>query len=371
MIDTHPALADLCRRAREKNCIALDTEFVWNRTYYPKLGVIQVGLAADDCHLIDVLAVDDLSPLGEIIADPAIVKMLHDAQQDLTILRRATGAYPKNVFDTRSAAGLAGMSSTSSLADLLEKTLGVVLDKSETRTDWLQRPLSPEQLAYAIEDVSYLHAAREKLLEKIAEMGREEWLREEMAAYDEPSLYDERDPRQQYERVKGAGRSSPREKAIVRELAAWRENEARRRDRPRSHVLGDEVIVQLAKRKPRALEDLKQMRGINRRDSERIFDLVRAGLELPDAELPRRKRRRKRMDEDLFEETLDRAMDHLRATSQAHQIDAPFVASRAEVRSLVNEGADGSAEEFRILRGWRRDLVGAGLLDLVSQAQAQ
>ena len=147
MIDTQQALVAFCQRAQEAECLALDTEFVWNRTYYPKLGVIQVGLSAEDCHLIDAPAIEDLTPLGQIISNPAIVKILHDAQQDLTILKRATGAHPHNVFDTRCAAGLAGMSSTSSLAELLENVVGVSLEKSETRTDWLQRPLSDEQVS--------------------------------------------------------------------------------------------------------------------------------------------------------------------------------------------------------------------------------
>ena len=366
MIDTLPALIDFCQRALQADCLALDTEFVWDRTYYPKLGVIQVGLSADECHLIDAPAIEDLSALGAVIADPSIVKILHDAQQDLTILKRATGAYPRNVFDTRCAAGLAGMSSTSSLADLLENVIGVSLEKSETRTDWLQRPLSNEQVAYAIEDICYLHETRDKLLERIGAMGREEWLREELEAYDSPALYDERDEREQYERVKGTGRISPREGAIVRELAAWRESEAKRRDRPRSHVLGDEAIVLLARRKPRSLEDVKNLRGLPRRDLDRIIELVRIGLEVPDDQCPRRPRRRRRMDDDAFEEMLARAMSHLRSTSESHALDAPFVASRAEVRGLVSAGAQSSGEQFRILRGWRRDLVGSELLQLVS-----
>ena len=134
MIDTPQALAELVERALTKACVALDTEFVWNRTFYPKLGVIQLALAGDDCHLIDTVALEDLSPLGRVLADPGVGLILHDAQQDLTILRQVTGAFPRNVFDTRCAAGLANMSSTTSLAELLELTLGVVLDKTETRS---------------------------------------------------------------------------------------------------------------------------------------------------------------------------------------------------------------------------------------------
>jgi ribonuclease D len=368
MIKTYQELVALCQRAQEKDCIALDTEFVWNRTYYPKLGVIQIGLAADDCHLIDVPAIDDLTPLGALIADPAIVKILHDAQQDLAILKRVTNAYPRNIFDTRCAAGLAGMGATSSLAVLLENLLGVTLDKSETRTDWLQRPLSEEQATYAIEDVSYLHAAREELLQRIAGMERQSWLEEELATYDTTALYDERDPREQYLRVKGAGRISAREQAILRELTAWREGEARRRDRPRGHVLSDEVMVLLTQRKPSSQTELNGLRGVNRRDVDPVLEQVRIGLDVPDKDCPQRPRRRRRLDGDLFEETLDKAMDFLRNRSGEHSIDAPFVASRAEVRGLVNDGKNSAPENFRLLRGWRHALVGADLLQLVDEA---
>lgn len=369
MIDTPQALAELVERALKKTCVALDTEFVWNRTYYPKLGVVQLALAADDCHLIDTVAIKDLSPLGPVLEHPDIELILHDAVQDLTILRQATGAFPLNIFDTRCAAGLANMSSTSSLAELLENTTGVVLDKTETRTDWVQRPLSEEQLTYAIEDVCYLHEVREVLQARVEEIGRSDWLAEELATYDDPRQYEERDPREQYQRVKGAGRATPREFAVLRELAAWREHEARRRDRPRSHVLTDETLIYLARRKPQSIADLGQARGVNaQRDGDRILEQIRVGSEIPDDECPRRPRRR-RFDEEVIERKLAESMDHLRQQSSEAQIDAPFVAARAEVRSLVLDADDATPETHRLLRGWRRDLVGTDLHDIATRAE--
>ncbi len=369
MIDTPQALAELVERALQKTCVAVDTEFVWNRTYYPRLGVVQLALAGDDCHLIDTVAIEDLSPLAPLLEHPDIVLILHDAVQDLTILRQTTGAFPLNIFDTRCAAGLANMSSTSSLAELLENTVGVSLDKTETRTDWVKRPLSEEQLAYAIDDVFYMHEVRDVLIKRVEEIGRSEWLAEELATYDKPSLYEDRDPREQYQRVKGAGRASPREFAVLREVAAWREHEARRRDRPRSHVLTDETLVFLALRKPHAIEDLVQTRGINaQRDGERILEQIRIGLEIPDNECPRR-RRHKRYDEDVIERKLSESIDHLRKLSGEAQIDAPFVAARAEVRSLVLDAEDAAPEAHRLLRGWRRDFVGADLHGIAMSAE--
>ena len=213
----------------------------------------------------------------------------------------------------------------------------------------------------------YLHKTREKLIKRIGEMGRQDWLREELDEYEDPTLFDERDERAQYERVKGAGRATPREWAIIRELAAWRETEARRRDRPRSHVISDEAIMLLARRKPHVPRDLKNIRGLPRRDTDRILALVRSGLSVPDSQCPQRPRRRRRMDDDAIEEMLARAMEYLRKTSEENALDAPFVAPRAEVRAMVSEGAQSSSEKYRVLRGWRRALVGEGLIRLVSE----
>ncbi|MXX39702.1 MAG: ribonuclease D [Gemmatimonadetes bacterium] len=369
MIHTAKALAELVERALDSERVALDTEFVWNRTYYPKLGVIQLALADGDCHLIDPVAIVDLSPLGALLEHPKVELILHDAQQDLAILRRVTGAFPRNVFDTRCAAGLANMSSTTSLAELLEQTLGVVLDKTETLTNWVRRPLSEDQLAYAIEDVRYLHEAHDVLQTHVEEIGRSTWLTEEMAAYDDPRLYEERDPREQFTRIKGTGRASPRELAILRELTAWREKEAQRCDRPRNHVLTDEVLVLLARRKPRSLEELGRLRALGKHRYDRyLLEQIRRGLAVPDAECPPRPRR-PLLDKEVVERKLAQSMDHLRQQSDAARIDAPFVAARAEVRNLVIDAVAATPEDHRLLRGWRRDFIGEALYGIATCAE--
>ena len=366
MIHTAQALAELVKRALDCERVALDTEFVWNRTYYPKLGVIQVALASGDCHLIDSMAIADLSPLGALLERTEVELILHDAQQDLAILRRVTGAFPRNVFDTRCAAGLANMSSTISLAELLEQTLGVVLDKTETLTNWVRRPLSEDQLAYAIEDVRYLHEVRDVLRARVEEIGRSTWLAEEMAAYDDPRLYEERDPREQFTRIKGRGRASRRELAILRELTAWREEEAQRRDRPRNHILADETLVVLARRKPRSLEELGRLRTRGKRRYDHcVLEQIRRGLAVPDAECPPRPRR-PQLDKKVVERKLAQSMAYLRRQSDAAQIDAPFVAARAEVRNLVCAAVAATPEDHRLLRGWRRDFIGEALYGIAT-----
>ncbi|MYF17390.1 MAG: ribonuclease D, partial [Gemmatimonadetes bacterium] len=163
LINTPNELETLVNRALDAPCVGIDTEFVWEQTYYPRLGIIQVGLSENDCHLIDAVTLSDLSPLGTLLSDPHTVKILHDAQQDLWILRRITDAIPCNIFDTRCAAGFAGLSSNLSLGNLLRMRLNIQLPKTETRTDWLRRPLSDKQLEYALDGVRFLPAVREHI----------------------------------------------------------------------------------------------------------------------------------------------------------------------------------------------------------------
>ena len=274
MIDTPDALQALVDRALDAPFVAVDTEFVWEKTYYPWLGIVQVGLAHDDCHLIDAVALKDLSPLGAVLASQDTVKILHDAQQDLWILRLATGAWPRNVFDTRCAAGFAGLGSTMSLSNLLRTCLDVQLAKTETRTDWLKRPLSDNQLDYALDDVRYLPALRDHLLSAIHRRDRDTWLAEELSRYDDEELYNDRVPEDQYARVKGTGRLSRRDMAILRELASWREREAQKANVPRNRVLSDDAMVQISRRKPHSIRSLKRLRGILDETAQKYGEII-------------------------------------------------------------------------------------------------
>ena len=189
LIDVAETVEQVVARAREEGRVAIDTELVWERTYYPRLALIQIAFSEDEWYLIDASVPETLPPLGPLIADPAIVKILHDAAQDLAILRRATGESPKSVFDTRVAAGFAGLSSTTSLSGLLQELLEIELAKTETRTDWFIRPLSDDQLDYAADDVRYLARARDILLSRAEERGVQQWLTEELGQLNEPGLY--------------------------------------------------------------------------------------------------------------------------------------------------------------------------------------
>ena len=172
----------------------IDTEFVWGANYYPQLGIVQVGFAADDCHLIDAVALPDLSRLGALLSARDTVKILHDAQQDLWILRRITGAVPAISLTRAAPRDLWDWGSTLSLNNLLRICLNIQLTKTETRTDWLRRPLSDNQRAYALDDARFLPALREHLLAEIQQRGRENYLADELRQYDVAKLYDDRVP---------------------------------------------------------------------------------------------------------------------------------------------------------------------------------
>lgn len=368
MIDTSAALVELVDVACRRECLALDTEFVWERTYYPKLGVVQAAFSPNEHYLIDACAIEDLSPLGRVLADSNVVKILHDAPQDLTILRQATGVFPRRIFDTRCAAAFAGLSSTLSLNALLTEVAGIELDKSETRTDWLKRPLSPEQLSYAIEDVRHLPQARQELIARVQEKSRQTWLEEEMEHYDNPQRYIERDSYLQFERIKGTGRLAPKSLAILRELAAWRDVEARRRDIPRSHVVSDEGLLGLARRKPQCQEELVPFKGFSPRALKRYgLELINRVAIALDGPLPEPSRHRRSVEEEQIKERLKLAQNLLQQKSLVAALDPPFVASRAELKDLIRENPKNRENSHRVLQGWRREFVGNDLLELLAK----
>ena len=369
LINTPDALETLVNRALDAPCVGIDTEFVWEQTYYPRLGIVQVGFGENDCHLIDTVTLSDLLPLGALIANRHTVKILHDAQQDLWILRRITDAVPCNIFDTRCAAGFAGLGSTLSLGNLLRLCLNIQLPKTETRTNWLRRPLSDKQCAYALDDVRFLPALREHLLTDIQRRGRENWLAEELRQYDIAKLYDDRAPEEQYTRVKGTGRLSRRDMAIVRELATWREKEAQQVDRPRAWIMSDDAIVQIARRKPQSIQSLKRLRGIPRsianQYSNSLLNSVQRGLatgekNCPPISPPERP--------NPFDDArLDLAMAFLRGQCLSEGIDIAMVASRSDIKEFISKK---NAPDNPLHTGWRHEFLGADLTALLNGKHA-
>ena len=361
LVDTVDALAAVVDRARAQEAVAVDTEFVWERSYYPALGLVQIGLGGDDIVLVDTVGIDSLEPLGELLEDADTVKVLHDATQDLQILARATGATPRRAFDTQRAAGLVGLTATTSLQDLVEWAAGVRLDKGETRTNWLQRPLTEAQARYAEADVLYLLDARDKLRAEARDRGRLDWVDAEMERYDDPALYEESDPVDAVDRVKarGIGKLSGRQRAVLRAVSAWREVTARDLDRTRRMVLPDDVLMRVAERSPGTTGELRALRLTDRQEARYgagLLDAVAAGV-AADPE-PTQRRGRPGPEDHRRAARLLVAQGFVAGRCEREGVDSVLVATKSQLTGLIEAGPSAVAEA---LPGWRYDFIGRDL----------
>jgi ribonuclease D len=368
LVSSPAALAAITARARQCGIAAVDTEFVWTRTFYPGLGIIQIGLTDHETYLIDAPAVEDKTAIAELLSTPDVVKILHDASSDLTILNRFCGAVPRNVFDLRLAAGFCGLTATLSLGRLLQTLLGIELAKTESLTDWLARPLSPAQIEYATDDVRHMPEMYGCLLARLAENGTLPWALEEMRLHESPALYDVEPPEKAYRNVKGMGRLSAAELTLLRELATWREREARQSDRPRGRILMDEHLIDLALRPPSTADDLNQGRRHHvrefRRHGESILACVAAARGLPRDQWL--KPQRCPLPAKLLKERSDAVLALVRANAESRGIDPTVAGSRKVINSLVLSAARGTLNGHPLLSGWRGELLRGGIEPLLA-----
>jgi ribonuclease D len=365
---TSDALLQLCEQAHSLGCIALDIEFVRERSYVPQLALLQVAIG-DTCAIIDPLEVSDLSPLFTLVSSPNVLKILHAAGQDMEVLYWHSGQLPAWLFDTQIAAALVGLGEQISYGRLVECLHGVTLAKEESYSDWLRRPLSAGQLTYALDDVRYLPASYEILSARLEAMGRTAWATEEFARYMNPELY-QRHPRTLFRRIRRGRTLSSQGLAILRELAEWRERQAQRRDCPPGSVLRDEVMVGLSRKAPQSFDDLQRLRGLTRRDIEQsaseLLQAVARGLAAAEEHRPHPTRRwRLSQSENLMVKFLDAC---LRALCQRHQLSVPSVGTHADLEELVYRYRRGDLETHRcrLLQGWRGELIGHDLLEVLA-----
>jgi ribonuclease D len=360
MIDSQKALREVVARLGDEPCMALDTEFVWDRTYYARLGLIQVGLASGVSYLVDPVAIVDLSPLGEILSDSRITKILHDAPQDLMHLKRATGASATAVFDTRVAAGFAGLSSVLSLANLVSELLDVHLPKEHTRVNWMARPLRPEYLDYAVDDVLHLPEVAEIIRQRVRAGGTEAWLTEELATLSAPGRYDERPINEAYLRIRAAASLRPRSLAALRELAAWREERARRTDKPRRWLMEDAELVSVAAELPQNGDALCRCKKLQGRSAQRyekdLLDAVERGLAVPEKARPSPVFRPSRDQKQRSQ--VDTALEQIVPRAQSRQIDPQIVCSKGDLAMVLQGGDPKGNADHPLLCGWRAELLG-------------
>lgn len=368
MVTRSAELAALCADWMGEERLAVDTEFVRTRTYRARLGLIQVA-AGETVFLLDAVALGDVSALATVLDASGVRKVLHSCGEDLGIFFHLFGRMPRSLFDTQVAAALVGLGFSLSYQALVETVLGVALDKGQTRSDWLRRPLSREQLSYAARDVEHLGDVHDFLAARLAKLGRLAWLEEEIARLAHPSRYVV-EPEEAYLRIKGGGSLDRRGRAILLGLCAWREEEARARDLARGFVVRDAGLLAVARRRPRTPDALGEIEDLQpaeiQRHGRRMLQIVAAGLALPTSELPPTPARAGRVPR---ANELVRGMQGVVAEVGRDEGIAPELLTQRRVldrlvRAYVQQGERSLPEE---LGGWRRDVVGAPLLEYLEQ----
>ncbi len=368
----HERLQALSDGAREAGRLALDTEFMGEGRYRTLLCLVQLAIPESEDAGERILVVDPLadgfdgSALAEVLADPAIEIVVHAGRQDVALVRRCLRTEVRNVFDTQVAAGFAGLGAQSSYDSLLTEVLGLRVAKTASFTRWDARPLSPEQLAYAREDVVHLLELASELERRLQELGRLQWAREECEPLALSS--DERDPEAIFARLPRIGTLNAAARPIARELVHWRERTAVRHDRPVQSVLGDATLVEIAKRRPSSRAELEKIRGVGAsaggRRAEDLLDAVRRGRERPPDPPPPSTRGPVPKPDDAPLVALAEAL--LRARAREAGLAYELLAARADLQAIVAAARAGGEEaDVRTLRGWRRELVGAELLELL------
>jgi ribonuclease D len=373
--ETGRALAEIAAQARRSGRLAVDTEFMGEGRYRTLLCLVQLAVT-DHVTGLRIELVDPLregldgAPLARALADPAIEVVVHAGRQDVALLRRRFQTPVRNVFDTQLAAGFAGMAAQTSYETLLSELLGVRLAKFASFTRWDARPLSREQLTYAREDVVHLLELAEELRRRLAASGRLEWAREECRALELSS--DEREEQEVFARLPRIRSVSAASQAIARELVAWRERAAANEDRPVQGVLPDAALVEIARRHPATMHELGHIRGVPqsvlRRRGTELVEVVRGGSERgTDGQRPLLERLPRHGAPDPADAPLVALCEALvRARAREASLAYELIAARADLQAIVAAHRAGGAEpEVRTLHGWRRELVGAELLQLL------
>lgn len=360
-VDTAEKLQNLCQSIKDSPLLILDTEFIREKTYRAKLCLIQV--ATDNIiACVDPIALDNINPLMDLINDKNKLKILHAARQDYEIFYDLNKQLPQPLFDSQLTASLLGYGEQVGYGALVNKLLGVQLDKAHTRTDWSKRPLSEAQVRYASDDVYYLRQLYPILKSKLTELGRENWLDEEFDNLCKPELYVTH-PEDAWLRVKGINRLKPRQLAAAKNIAYWREEMACKKDRPRRWILADDILLTAAQLLPKNISQLETIANIKKATIENsgkiILDCVKKSLELNASELPSTvKQKRLTADQEIIADLL---LTQLKLIANEHNISPANIANRKMIEKLIN-GESGIA----ILSGWRYQLAGKKIQELLS-----
>lgn len=359
VITSTESLEAACSRLAQSEFIAVDTEFMRESTFWPKLCLVQ--MAGDGCEVIvDTLADGiDLKPFYNLMSDQSVIKVFHAARQDVEIVHHQAGLIPDPIFDTQVAAMVCGFGESVSYSMLVKKLLKVNLDKTSRFTDWSKRPLADRQLTYALADVTHLYALFPKLREQLNRSGRADWVAEELNVLTDPATYDLA-PEDAWKRLKMRVKST-KALGVMMELAAWRERESREHNVPRARVLKDDAIYDIAAHAPRSLNELSGLRSVHggfarSARGQAVLDAVKLGLERDASSIPTIKRSEPLSAEAVAVVDLLRVL--LKTSAARHGVAPKLIATAQDLEKI----ARGDDEDVPALKGWRRSLFGEDAL---------
>jgi ribonuclease D len=351
-------VAELCEALSRDRFVSVDTEFMRDRTYWPKLCLVQIAGVGRHAAIDPLAPGTDLEPLFALMGNPGVIKVFHAARQDVEIFHHLSGQVPEPLFDTQLAAMVLGFGEEVSYETLVTQVAKARVDKTSRFTDWSRRPLSRQQLDYAIADVTHLRVIYERLSEQLEQSGRAHWLSQELSGLTNPATY-EQPPELAWKRIKVRSRD-PRFLAVVRSLAAWREREAQRRDLPRNRVMRDDILLEVAANQPTTVEDMAKLRrvSLDRSTARSAVEAIGAALALPASELPRVEPLAK------LPRGIGPLVDLLRVLlkfkSEEHHVAQRLVATTDDLEQI----AAFDAPDVPSLKGWRREVFGDAALAL-------
>ena len=360
-INTPEKLSELIEKIKRVSWLALDTEFLREKTYYPKFCLLQIA-TPDWVACIDPIALPQLDGLFDAIYNPAIIKVFHSCRQDLEIFYQIMGKLPYPIFDTQVAAPLLGFQDNPGYAMLVSSLLNINLSKAHTRADWSKRPLTEAQIEYAAEDVIYLCQIYQMVLKKLAELGRSDWLVSDFAELSNPELY-QVNPEKAWHKIKGKNKLTGKQLSIIQTLAEWREKTAQQEDRPKSWLLRDELLFDIAKLQPETVTDLANVRGINERTLNRygkqLCQLINVAKNRPPIPLHEHGRTAKKTQQQ--EAILDILTALVRVRAEENALNPNILASRKDLEELLMADDDSP-----LLHGWRYSMAGKELIGLLN-----
>lgn len=359
-IDTPEQLAILCQQLAGVPWVALDTEFLREKTYYPQFCLLQIA-TPEWVACVDPLVLSDLTPLLDVLYRPDIIKVFHSCRQDLEIFYQLRGAIPEPVFDTQLAAPLLGFQDNTGYAMLVSSFLNINLNKAYTRTDWSVRPLSAEQLEYAADDVIYLCKIYQLMCQQLQQLGRLDWLADDFKLLNDSELY-KVSPENAWYKIKGKNKLTGKQLSIVQTLSAWREQVSQAENRPRNWLMRDEMLIEFAKLQPETLEALANVRGTHEklvtRYGKTLCQLIAKAKQEPPKPLHDKDKSGKKTPEQ--EVILDILAALVRLRAEQNRLNPSILSTREDLEGLLQEPPVGA-----LLHGWRCTMVGNELLQVL------